>query len=357
MSTLNLGKIKFTLEGTSHGEKMCGRVLGVPKGLPIDFDYIQKQLQRRKGGKIGSTTRVEEDKPVFTSGIENGIATGDEIAFYIENKNTAPSDYKAFDGLLRPSHADYPALVKYGSIESGGGRFSGRLTACLTVAGALFKKLLDSHGITVGAHVSSIGDVSDQSFDRILVDKATLDRLKDDDFPVLHGQIRQKYLETIEKCQLEGDSVGGTVECAITGLPAGLGEDWFSCTESKLATVLFAVPAVKGVEFGRGFDIAKTYGSLANDPYEVKNGKITASKNDNGGILGGLTTGMPLVFKIAVKPTPSIAKEQNTVDYRSISNAKLSIGGRHDVCIARRAAPIAEAAAELVAAELLLEDK
>ena len=355
MAKLNFEKLQLEISGASHDDKIVGRIFGVPKNLTVDFDYIEKQLRRRKGGKAYTTRRAEADKPVFVSGVSNGKTDGNVVEFYIENQNFDSKPYLSLASVPRPSHADYPALVKYGKLEPGGGVFSGRLTAILVVAGAIFKQFLEDNGVNVVSHVSSIGTVCDDKLDSL--NSADEVDLKNQDFPVINGRIKEKYLSLIEETRLDGDSVGGTVECKISGLPAGLGNVWFNSSESMLSEMLFAVPAVKGVEFGKGFALSEMTGSEANDPYGISNGKIVATENDNGGILGGLTTGMPVLFRVAFKPTPSIAKEQDSVDYIAKTPCKISISGKHDPCIVARAAPVIEAVAEFWAAELLLEGK
>lgn len=355
MSKLNFEKLKLEISGSSHGDKIEGKIFGVPKNMPVDFDYVAKQLERRKGGKAYTTQRAEADVPVFLSGISEGKTDGNVVSFYIKNERFDSSPYLEHSFVPRPSHADFPALEKYGFSEPGGGIFSGRLTAVTVVAGALFKSLLDDNGVSVVSHISSVGTISDDRFDSLGQNTETW--LKSRDFPVLNGQTKQKFLSVIENARLSGDSVGGSIECKVTGLSAGLGSTLFGSSESMLSAMLFAIPAVKGVEFGRGFEISSLCGSVANDPYGVKDGKIVTLKNDNGGILGGLTTGMPVIFRVGFKPTPSIAKEQDSVDYTTKTPCKLLVKGNHDPCIVARSAPIVEAVAEFWAAELLLEGK
>lgn len=347
--------IKFSIFGQSHGAAIGMTLDGVPAGLPVDTVKLQNFLNRRAPGQNDfSTPRKEEDQPEFLSGIVEGYTCGAPIAAIIHNKNTRSGDYANLKDLPRPGHADYTAQVKYGGYQdvAGGGHFSGRLTAPLCIAGGLCKQWLEKKGIHIAAHISMIGGVTDAP---VNLDPVNPDfSLICDDFPVLNPAAGAKMREKIAAASKVGDSVGGIVECVVTGLPAGLGDPMFGGMESRIAHIVYGIPAVKGLEFGSGFAGSSLHGSQNNDAYTAVNGQIQTTTNNAGGILGGITNGMPLVFQAAIKPTPSIAKTQNTVSLSTMETRELTIKGRHDPCIVPRAVPVIEAAAAIAIFDAML---
>ena len=345
--------ISVTLFGESHG-KMIGATLdGIAAGIKIDEEYIkQKMAQRKAYGKI-STPRKEDDEPIFVSGVMNGITTGTPITILIENKNTSSKDYSQFLDTPRPSHADYTAEMKYGGFQDyrGGGHFSGRITAPLVAVGAILASALEKKGIKIGTHIKNLHGISDRDFD-VLEDD--IDYLSKTVFPVLDAKASEDMTKEIENAAAASDSVGGVLESIVIGMPKGVGEPWFDTVEGMLAHALFSVPAVKGVEFGAGFAIADMYGSEANDPFCMNNGAVLTETNNNGGINGGITNGMPLIFRTAIKPTPSIFKEQRTVSLSKSENTTLKIEGRHDPAIIHRARAVVDAVSAITLADLLV---
>ncbi|MBO5867342.1 MAG: chorismate synthase [Oscillospiraceae bacterium] len=347
--------LKLTIFGQSHGAAIGMTLDGIPAGLPVDFEELQAFLNRRAPGKADyATSRKEPDCPEFLSGIESGYTCGAPIAAIIRNTNTRSADYSQLKDIPRPGHADYTAQVKYNGYQdiAGGGHFSGRLTAPLCIAGGLCKQWLLMRNIRVDAHISAIGSVEDSParFDSV---HPQINHIAAD-FPVLNPDSGRKMQERIAELKAEGDSTGGIVECAITGLPAGIGEPMFGGMEGKIAQIIYGIPAVKGIEFGAGFDVASLTGSTNNDSYTIENGKIRTKTNNAGGILGGITNGMPLIFRAAIKPTPSIAKEQDSVSISRVEACKLTIQGRHDPCIVPRAVPVIEAAAAIAVFDAIL---
>lgn len=324
--------LRVTVWGESHAPSIGVDIDGFPSGYRIDEKKLADFMSRRAPGKDAlSTSRREDDIPEFLSGVENGVTTGGEIKAKIKNRDVRSSDYEDMKNVPRPGHADFAARAKYGDGYgmAGGGPFSGRMTAPLCVAGALAIGLLSKNGITVHAEPVEIGGVSGDP-----------DAMK----------------EEILKAKADGDSVGGVVECTVGGLPAGVGGPLFDGMESAISSAVFAIPAVKGIEFGAGFASARKKGSENNDPFTVKDGKVVTTKNDHGGILGGVTSGMPLVFRAAFKPTPSIAKEQDSVDLNTLENVKLTVKGRHDPCVVLRAVPAVESACAVAVLDALLTD-
>ena len=313
-------------------------------------------LRRAPGRDATSTSRKEPDRPEFLSGIENGVTTGEEIKAIIRNTNQHSTDYEKLKYTPRPSHADYGAFVKYkGECDMrGGGPFSGRLTAPLCIGGGIAKQILARRGVEVGAHIYSVGDISDTPFDAVDPNDITAAGKKD--FPTLSNEAGEKMRELILSAKADGDSVGGIVECAVTGIPAGHGGPLFDGVEGKISYALFGIPAVKGVEFGSGFEAAKMRGSEHNDPFMYDGEKVVTVTNNAGGIIGGITSGMPLTVRVALKPTPSIAKEQETVNLETKENVKLTIGGRHDPCVVARAVPAVEAAVALAILDIIQEN-
>lgn len=357
MSSVWGEKLKLSLFGGSHTAAMGCTIDGLPAGEAVDFEEILAQMARRAPGQDGTATpRRERDFPEILCGLLDGKTTGAPLTAVIRNSDQHSRDYSQFARLPRPGHADYPASLRYGGHNDirGGGQFSGRLTAPLVFAGAVARQILRRKGVTLGAHVLSVGGVSGHGFPDA-IDAGELERLSGEYFPVRDAAVKEEMRRVILEAGKAGDSVGGVVECAVLGMPAGLGDPIFQNGESVFSSLLFAIPAVKGVEFGAGFAAARALGSENNDPYEMtEDGRVRCKSNRAGGFLGGITTGMPIVLRAAFKPTPSIALEQDTVDLETGENAKLSISGRHDPCVVPRAAPAVEAAAGFAALALLL---
>lgn len=346
--------ISVTVFGESHGPAIGCVLDGLPAGIEIDMDYIDHFLTlRRPAGKI-STARVEKDPVKFLSGVYQGKTTGTAITIVIENGDTHSADYDDMKNIARPGHADYTAYAKYGESRDarGGGHFSGRITAAVVAAGAIIRYALEKKGIKIGSHIKELHGAYDREFDDISSD---IDALNGKVFAVLDDSKEEKMVREIEKAKAEGDSVGGIIEGAIAGLPAGVGEPWFDSLESMMAHALFAVPAVKGVEFGAGFAFADMYGSEANDAFRIEDGKVVTETNNNGGINGGISNGMPVVFRCAVKPTPTIFKEQNTVDFEKMENTTISPRGRHDPSIVHRARVVIDSVVAIAVADLLAQ--
>lgn len=350
--------LKLYIEGGSHDEKIEMFLEGFPEGFHIDEEKLYALMQRRAPGKNQwSTPRKEKDMPVFQSGIQDGVTTNKPIHAVIYNSNQHSSDYSFIYDTPRPSHADYAALVKYaGQVDlRGGGHFSGRLTALICVAGGICLQYLEERGINIFSHIYSIGDKTDAAFDatQICIEEAM--KVKEKEFPVLDDSKAEAMKALIQEAREDGDSVGGIVECCITGLPVGLGEHLFAGVESRIASMMYSIPAVKAVEFGLGFGSTKIRGSVNNDAMYYDGDTVKTRTNNCGGITGGMTNGMPVIFKVGFKPTPSIAKEQDTVSLVNKVNTKLSIKGRHDPCIVARAVPVTEAAAAIVICDMLLD--
>lgn len=342
--------------GQSHSPAIGVMVDGLPAGERVDMEELGRFLKRRAPGQNAtSTPRKEADLPQFLSGLVDNVTCGAPLAALIENTNTRSQDYAQLRDKPRPGHADFTAQVKYGGYQdvAGGGHFSGRLTAPLCIAGGICLQMLKRRGIEVAAHIASVAGEADRPFDPMGETVETMDALKRAPFPVLDEKAGERMRKVILQAKEEGDSVGGIVECLVTGVPAGLGEPMFGGMENRLAAALFGIPAVKGVEFGAGFGVAKMRGSENNDPFTVKDGKVVTETNHAGGILGGITNGMPLVFRLAFKPTPSIAREQQTVSLSKKQVEELVVTGRHDPCIVPRAVPVVEAVTALVLSDLL----
>lgn len=346
-----------TIFGESHGPAIGVVLEDVPSGIVFDEEFIAAELLRRATGKNAlSTARREKDQIEVLSGVFEGKTTGTPLCMMIRNGDQHSGDYETLRRLARPSHGDYPGYVRYQGCNDhrGGGHFSGRLTAPLVAAGAVAKLILRERGVTAAAHIASVGGISDDPIDMAQPDMEALKGCGQKDFPTLSDAAGEKMQALILACRAQQDSVGGAIECAVTGLPAGLGApDFDRNAETEFARQLFAVPAVKGLEFGEGFLLSGMRGTEANDPYCVKDGRIQTTSNHNGGILGGITTGMPVVFRVAIKPTPSIGQKQQTVDMKTGEETELQITGRHDPCIVHRAVPVVEAAAALAAVRLL----
>lgn len=357
MSSVIGDKIKLSIFGESHGEAIGCVIDGLPAGIKIDMNAVYKDMQRRAPGKDKTATpRLEKDIPHILSGMLDNVTTGAPLAMVIENTNTKSGDYSNLMTVPRPGHSDYPAYVKYGGNNDirGGGHFSGRLTAPLVFAGSVAKQILSQMGVTIGAHIKQIGSVCDAVSDLNKTDKSLLDTLSSSTFSLIDETKEQAMRDEIEKARLSLDSVGGIIECFAVGLPVGLGGNMFDTVEGKLASILFGVPAVKGVEFGIGFGFADKRASEVNDQYEIKNGRVATLSNNNGGVLGGMTDGAPLSVSVAIKPTPSIAKKQKSVNLLTMENAELEIHGRHDPCIVVRAVPVIECAVALELLDLMM---
>lgn len=353
-----LRNLHLEIYGGSHDEKIGVRIVGLPAGETIDMDELHAFLSRRAPGstKYG-TQRKEADTPHFLSGVENDTLTGELLEAVIYNTNMRSGDYPAIPDVPRPSHADFAALMKYGDAVDlrGGGHFSGRLTAPLCIAGGIARQILARAGIRIGAHIASVGDVQDRPFDPLCVSAADFEAVLSNGFPVLDPDAGEGMKALIDEARGEGDSIGGVIECAVIGLKPGLGEHMFWGMENRISHLIFGVPGVKGIEFGAGFDITKMRGSDANDPFATDGERIFTTSNHSGGIQGGMTNGMPLIFRCAMKPTPSIAREQDSVSLSRMENTKLTIGGRHDPCIVPRAVPVIEAVAALAVLDALLD--
>lgn len=349
-------KVRIEIFGESHSAEIGMTLTGVRAGEKIDIDELYKFMERRAPGRDAtSTSRKEPDVPEFLSGVLDGVTTGAPITAIIRNTNQHSKDYESLRYTPRPSHADYAAYVKYDGNNDirGGGAFSGRLTAPLCIGGGIAKQILARQGIGVFAHVYMIDGVYDTPFDAVNSTNAV--EMADKAFPTLSDDAGEKMRERILAAKADGDSVGGIVECIVTDMPAGHGGPLFDGVEGKLSYALFGIPAVKGVEFGAGFDVAKKRGSENNDAFAFKDGKIVTETNNCGGILGGITNGMPLVVRAAFKPTPSIAIEQKTIDLKTGKETTVIVGGRHDPCVVARAVAAVEAAVALCILDLLEE--
>lgn len=344
--------VAVTIFGESHGEYIGAVIDGLAPGIEINYDYISKMLtQRRPAGKI-STPRKEKDEYKIVSGVLGGKTTGTPVTILIPNENVKSGDYEKMQTVARPSHADYTAQCKYHGFQDtrGGGHFSGRITAALVAAGAVCKCALEQKGIYIGTHVKRCALVEDRDFGDYASDIATL---KEKTFAVLDEARDEAMQEAILAAAKEGDSVGGVLETAIVGMPEGVGEPWFDTVESMLSHMMFSIPAVKGVEFGAGFAMADMRGSAANDPFRMDGDKVVTTTNNNGGINGGITNGMPIIFRTAVKPTPTIFKEQETIDFENMKDANLLPKGRHDPAIVHRARAVQDAATAIVLCDAL----
>lgn len=349
-------KIKISVFGESHGNGIGVVIDALPAGYSIDFDEILVQMARRAPGNASyGTTRTEADFPEIISGISAGKTNGFPLCAIIKNTNQHSNDYADIKPVPRPGHADYTAFVKYnGNADmSGGGHFSGRLTAPIVFAGAVIRQILKCHGISIGAHVLSIGDICDDKFDAVNPDLQLIKNLNKIPFAVINEQKKEEMLDLMAECRQKLDSVGGVVEAVACGVPAGLGGPLFDGIDGKISNYIFGIPAVKGIEFGRGFDASRIFGSENNDEFVLDGEDVATKTNNCGGILGGITNGMPIVFSTAFKPTPSIAQTQNSVNIIEKRNAKLEIKGRHDPCVVPRAVVCVESALAIAIADLM----
>ena len=353
MSSTYGENLKLTIFGQSHGKAIGMTLDGIPAGLPVDFEKLQSFLDRRAPGQNDwSTPRREEDKPDFLAGIVDDFTCGAPIAAVIYNANTRSGDYAELKQQPRPGHADFTAQVKYGGFQdtAGGGHFSGRLTAPLCIAGGLCKQWLEEMGIRIGAHIIQIGTETADRFYPIHPQFEKVGQL----FPTLTAEAAEAFQTEIANARRDGDSVGGRIECAVTGLPAGLGEPMFSGVESRIAQIVYGIPAVKNVGFGLSEGFCSIRGSQSNDPFIMDGSTVITATNNCGGILGGITNGMPVIFDVSFKPTPSIAKPQQSVHLETGENVALQVKGRHDPCIVPRAVPVVEAAAAIAIFDMIL---
>ena len=356
MSSTYGDKIKISVFGESHGNGIGVVIDGLPAGVKIDMDSVMTQMSRRAPGKDRTATpRKESDLPKVLSGMLGDTLTGAPLCAVIENTNTRSGDYGNLLSCPRPGHSDYTAFVKYNGANDirGGGHFSGRITAPIVFAGSICRQILAQKGIKIAAHINSIGNVCDEPFNPVGIDDALIDRLNLSSFALVDNSVEEKMRSVVEDARMSLDSVGGTIECAVTGIEAGIGEPMFDGVEGVIAKAVFGVPAIKGIEFGKGFELSKMRGSQSNDPFRYNDGKVVTETNNCGGILGGITNGMPIIFRAAVKPTPSIAQKQKSVDLQKKENAELEIHGRHDPCIVPRAVPVIEAVTVIAIANLM----
>lgn len=356
-SSLNLGNLTVSIFGESHGNGIGVIIDGLPGGREIDFERVLDFMARRAPKKDGiSTRRNEKDYPEIMSGYLNGKTTGTPLCAVIKNTDQHSKDYGNIATVARPGHADYTGAMRYNGANDirGGGHFSGRITAPLVFAGAVCGQILEQEGIFSGAHILSIGDVYDDKFDSLKLDKNTLEAVKAKDFPLINSDKEQDMKAAVKTASEKLDSIGGRIECAVIGLKAGIGSPMFDGIENRIAQIVFGIPAVKGLEFGAGFNFADMCGSEANDCFTTDGNEIKTLTNNNGGILGGISSGMPVIFNAAIKPTPSIAQPQQTVDYVKMENTVLEIKGRHDACIVPRAVPVVEAAANIAILSFLI---
>lgn len=352
-------RLSIRIFGESHGKALGVVLEGLPPGMLIDSDHIRKELGRRSPGRSElSTARKEDDNFEILSGVLEGKTTGTPLSAVIYNSNQCSAEYRDLKYTPRPGHADYTGFIKYGGRgdHRGGGHFSGRLTAPLVFAGALAKQILHKHNIVIGSHIQSIYNLKDDSFNGTSIDKEVLERLNKSILPVLNSDMEEKFAACILAAKEAGDSLGGVIETALINLKAGLGSPFFDGIESRLSHALMAIPGAKGIEFGTGFALTALKGSRANDEFIIKDGKIKTATNHCGGILGGITNGMPLIFRLAIKPTPSIGKKQRTVDLLAKRETNIEIKGRHDPCIVPRAIAVVEAIAAIVITDCIFEE-
>lgn len=345
--------LTVTLFGESHGNAIGIVIDGITSGLTVDRTKISEMLKLRRGIDSVSTPRREDDAFEILSGVFEDKTTGTPLCIVIHNQDTRSKDYSATKDLARPSHADFTANCKYGGFQDyrGGGHFSGRITAALTAAAGIIIPTLENKGIFIGSHILNCGGILDREFSNYKSDITVLNKK---DFAVLDDKIAEKMISEIKKAKSEGDSLGGTLETAIIGLPQGIGEPWFDSLESMISHAVFSIPGAKGIEFGAGFDFASMKGSAANDCFKSENGKIITETNNSGGINGGITNGMPVIFKTVFRPTPTIAKEQNTVNMITGENAVLKSAGRHDPCIVHRAKAVVDSVTAITLADMLI---
>ena len=347
--------LTISLFGESHGAAIGCVLDGFPSGMKIDVDFLNAQMDKRRAQGSMSTARREADQVKFVSGVKNGVTCGTPICLMIENTSQHSKDYSKMRNIARPSHADYTAEIKYGGYQDadGGGHFSGRLTAPLVAAGALCLQLLKEKGIMIGTHLYQMKNIKDDAFDA-LNPSPQIELCNQKLFSVLNVDAEKSMMECIEQARIYKDSVGAVLETAIAGLPVGIGNPYFHSLESVLSHLIFSVGGVKGIEFGSGFDFAFMNGSNANDAFEIKENKVVTTTNHNGGINGGISNGMPVLFKTVIKPTPSIYQMQKTVDFKAMENVDLEIEGRHDPCIAHRARVVIDSLTAIAVVDLMM---
>lgn len=356
-SEIKFGNLSVSIFGESHGNAVGAVIDGLPAGEPLDLDAILDFIARRAPKKDGmSTRRSEKDTPEILSGFYNGKTTGTPLSAIIRNTDTRSQDYGNISTAARPGHADYTGFMRYSGANDprGGGHFSGRLTAPLVFAGAVCSQILERRGINCCAHILAIDGVYDSSFDPLDIPTELMKRVKEANMPLIDQSKAADMKARVLKASEELNSVGGIIECAVTGVPAGTGSPIFDGIENRISQIVFGIPAVKAIAFGKGFGLAEMRGSKANDPMYIENGKVMTSTNNNGGICGGISDGMPIIFTAAIKPTPSIAQPQKTVDFIRNENTELVIKGRHDACIVPRAVPVVEAAADIAILSFLV---
>lgn len=349
-------KINISIFGESHGEAIGIVINGIKPGFKIDLEKVQIEMERRAPGRNSmSTARKEADEPIILSGVFNGCTTGTPISMMIKNSDTRSKDYSKTKDIIRPSHADYSGFVKYKGFNDyrGGGHFSGRITAPLVFAGAIAKQILAKKNIFIGSHIKQIGEIKDDFFDDLSIKKEIITSLSEDVLPVLNQDIKNDMENEILKYKEQGDSIGGIVELCVIGLEAGVGNPYFDSIESIISHLVFSIPAVKGIEFGLGFGFANVSGSFANDLFYLDNNEIRTKTNNNGGINGGISNGMPIIFRTAIKPTPSISITQESINIVKNENVEFNVTGRHDPCIVQRALVVLEAVTALGILELL----
>lgn len=349
-------KVKITVSGASHSESIDVVVEGLPKGEKVDLEKVGTFLKRRQGGNASYTTaRKEKDEPVIEAGLTDGVLTGESLVAKFINANARSGDYVKMRKVPRPSHADYTAFVKYkGELDmSGGGFFSGRMTLPMCFAGAVCMQILERKGIKINAHILSVGEIDDKPFDPVTDEP---DTLASHTLPVLSGDAGDRMISLMESISRDGDSVGGCIECKVTGVPAGLGDPIYDSVESVISYGMFGIPAIKGIEFGEGFGVCRDLGSVSNDGFCIEDGKVRTVTNNSGGIQGGITNGMPVIFRVAVKPTPSIYKPQRSINLETMEECELRIEGRHDSCIVPRVVPCVEAMTALTLYDLFSFD-
>jgi len=351
-------KIKISIFGQSHSPAIGVNIDGLPAGIKIDINELKAFLKRRAPGQNDiSTARAEDDVPEILSGLVDGITCGAPLAIIIRNEDARSADYRELRDIPRPSHADFAAHIKYGGFQdvAGGGHFSGRLTAPLCIAGGICLQILRGLEISIGAHILRIGSAQDDPFDPVSVSNADFELIQKNPLPVLKPEAGEAMRKQILEAKEKGDSVGGLIECAAIGLPVGLGDPMFDGIENRIAGIVFGIPGVKGLEFGSGFAVACCRGSENNDSFYMDGEKVRTRTNNSGGILGGITNGMPVLFRAAFKPTPSISMEQDSVSLSKAENAVLQVKGRHDPCIVLRALPCVEAAAAIALYDAFLD--
>ena len=358
MSSFYHGALELAIFGQSHSAAIGVTISGLPAGFAIDMDELSAFLRRRAPGQNAwSTPRKEADAPELLSGLVGNVTCGAPLSAIIRNTNTRSQDYSNLVDVPRPGHADYTAQVKFGGFQdvAGGGHFSGRLTAPICALGGILKEELEKRGIFIGAHIESIGSTLDYRFDPIKVSRSDFEDILSHSLPVLDEKAGERMAQVIDGARMQQDSVGGVIECAAVGIPVGVGEHIFCGMESRISSAVFSVPAVKGIEFGAGFASTDMYGSENNDTFYYDGDTVRTRSNNCGGILGGMTDGMPLIFRCAIKPTPSIGLEQDTIDLSTKQNTRIAIEGRHDPCIVPRAVPVIEAMCAIAVFDALLD--